>query len=154
MADGELGSDLVRRAQDQGGQSVKILREFAATLTYVREVILEFAAPPAAVGSPPEDFDGLLRLTPIETADETLKRAAEPEIVNEILAGGAVAASFTATASIAKAHIEAKTQRRKNELDSANEQRRIESNERIAGMKAMTGQLDVSERTEVTDGEA
>jgi hypothetical protein len=77
---------------------------------------------------------------PIESADEALKRAAEPEIVNEILAGGAVAASFTAAAGVAKAKIEATTQRRKNDLDAETERLRIAAEERIAGFQAVSGQ--------------
>ncbi|MGD6747208.1 hypothetical protein ACOKM3_35875 [Streptomyces sp. BH106] len=77
---------------------------------------------------------------PIESADEALKRAAEPEIVNEILAGGAVAASFTAAATVAKAKIEATTQRRKNDLDAETERLRIAAEERIAGFQSVSGQ--------------
>ncbi|MFZ3570611.1 hypothetical protein ACOKM5_27145 [Streptomyces sp. BH097] len=80
--------------------------------------------------------------TSIESADAALKRGAEPEIVNEILAGGAVAASFTAAASIAKAKLEATTQRQKNTLDAETERLRIESNERIAGFQGMTAQVE------------
>lgn len=73
---------------------------------------------------------------PVESAEDALKRQAEPELMNEILAGGAVAASFTAAAGIAKAKIEATTQRRKNELDAETERLRIESEERIARLQA------------------
>ncbi|WP_372350921.1 hypothetical protein [Streptomyces sp. KL116D] len=82
------------------------------------------------------------RDSPVESADETLKRGAEPEIANEILAGGAVAASFTAAASIAKAKIEATTQRRKNHLDAETERMRIAADERIAGLQAMRAQAE------------
>ncbi|MGP3775460.1 hypothetical protein ACTWJ8_32035 [Streptomyces sp. SDT5-1] len=76
----------------------------------------------------------------IESADEALKRGAEPEIVNEVLAGGAVAASFTALTGIAKAKMEATTQRRKNDQDTETERLRIESNERIEDLRAMRPQ--------------
>ncbi|MFJ8827678.1 hypothetical protein ACIREE_38805 [Streptomyces sp. NPDC102467] len=79
----------------------------------------------------------------VESANEALKRSAEPEIVNEILAGGAVAASFTAAASVAKAKIEATTQRRKNDLDAETERLRIASEERVAGIQAMRAQAEV-----------
>ncbi|MFE4720096.1 hypothetical protein ACFRLW_27470 [Streptomyces sp. NPDC056728] len=85
---------------------------------------------------------GIQRGRSIESANEALKRAAEPEIVNEILAGGAVAASFTAGASVAKAKLEATTQRRKNELDAETERLRIASDERIAGMQTVRAQVE------------
>lgn len=65
-----------------------------------------------------------------------LRRGATPELINEILAGGAVAASFTAAATVAKARIEATTQRLKNEQDAETEQQRIASQERTAALQA------------------
>nr|BFD88335.1 hypothetical protein StreXyl84_77360 [Streptomyces sp. Xyl84] len=76
----------------------------------------------------------------IESAGDALKRQSQGEIINEILAGGAVAASFTAGAAVVKARLEATTQREKNKLDAETERLRIASNERIAGLQAMTRQ--------------
>ncbi|MFE5197939.1 hypothetical protein ACFQ93_30080 [Streptomyces sp. NPDC056601] len=138
---------LVAQVLDHGGQGAEILREFTATMKHISE-LLRTEAVTTAIAFPEESrdaehgLDGLLRLSPIETPDETLKRAAEPEIVNEILAGGAVAASFTAAASVAKAKMEATTQRRKHDLDAETERLRIESTERIAGFQAMTGKVE------------
>ncbi|MET7666403.1 hypothetical protein ABZS99_48440 [Streptomyces sp. NPDC005463] len=78
----------------------------------------------------------------IEAADQALRRQAEPELLNEILAGGAVAASFTAAATVAKAKIEATTQRRKDDLDAETERLRIASEERIAGVQARRPKTD------------
>ncbi|WP_328952516.1 hypothetical protein OG778_36365 (plasmid) [Streptomyces sp. NBC_00184] len=72
----------------------------------------------------------------IESADDALKRQSQGEIINEVLAGGAVAASFTAAASVAKAKIEATTQRERNKQDTETERLRIASQERIAGLQA------------------
>ncbi|WP_371790207.1 hypothetical protein OG285_04275 [Streptomyces sp. NBC_01471] len=72
-----------------------------------------------------------------ESANEALERQAKPELINELLAGGTVAASFTAAASVAKAKIEATTQRRKDELGAGNERLRIESQERTATRQAV-----------------
>lgn len=80
------------------------------------------------------DYDGA---SLVETADEALKRQAQGEIVNEVLAGGAMAASFTAVASITKAKLEATTQRRKNDLDAETQRLKIASDERVAGLQAM-----------------
>ncbi|WP_260868134.1 hypothetical protein [Streptomyces sp. SLBN-134] len=78
----------------------------------------------------------------VERAEEALERQSKAEIVNEILAGGAIAASVTAAASVAKAKIEATTQRRKNDLDAETERLRIASEERIAGIQAMRAQVE------------
>lgn len=72
----------------------------------------------------------------VESAMAALRRGATPELINEILAGGAVAASFTAAATVAKARIEATTQRLKNEQDAETEQQRIASQERTAALQA------------------
>ncbi|WP_152648500.1 hypothetical protein [Streptacidiphilus anmyonensis] len=74
-------------------------------------------------------YEGLPEHLPsaIEKPKDALARSAEPGLINELLAGGAVAASFTAASTVAKAKIEATTQRRKNELDAEIERTRIEA---------------------------
>ncbi|MGP3769781.1 hypothetical protein ACTWJ8_03020 [Streptomyces sp. SDT5-1] len=100
------------------------------------EVIEEDREEEVAYGRAPKRKRRRPARRPVESAEDALKRQAEPELMNEILAGGAVAASFTAAAGIAKAKIEATTQRRKNELDAETERLRIESEERIARLQA------------------
>ncbi|PWI42455.1 hypothetical protein [Streptomyces sp. ICBB 8177] len=68
----------------------------------------------------------------IESACAALERGSELDLINELVTGGAVAASFTAAASVAKARIEATTQRRKNELDAEVQREQIASQERQA----------------------
>lgn len=87
----------------------------------------------------------------IESADQALSRQARAEIVNEILAGGAVAASVTAAASVAKAKIEATTQRRKIDLDAETQRLKIASDERIAGFQALRAQAPQGEPAESDD---
>ena len=87
----------------------------------------------------------------IESADDALRRQSQGEIINEILAGGAVAASFTAVASVAKAKIEATTQREKNKQDTETERLRIASQERIAGVQAASGQLSTADTDDTVD---
>ncbi|WP_405896215.1 hypothetical protein OG242_00490 [Streptomyces sp. NBC_00727] len=82
------------------------------------------------------DWAQMGRWEPIESAGDALRRQSQAEIVNEILAGGAVAASFTAGAAVFKAKLEATTQREKNRMDTEIERLRIASNERIAGLQA------------------
>ncbi|MET7931544.1 hypothetical protein ABZT43_48605 [Streptomyces sp. NPDC005349] len=81
------------------------------------------------------------RSTPIESADQALQRQAEPEITNEALASGALAASVTASvtaaATVFKAKIEATTQRRKDDLEAETQRLKIASDERVAGFQAM-----------------
>ncbi|WP_330334556.1 hypothetical protein OHS33_35570 [Streptomyces sp. NBC_00536] len=82
---------------------------------------------------------GLPRRVPrgsIESASEALQRQAEPELFNEILAGGAIAASVTAAATVAKAKIDANTQRRRDETDAETQRLKIESDERVAKFQA------------------
>ncbi|MBY8888533.1 hypothetical protein K7472_27365 [Streptomyces sp. PTM05] len=71
-------------------------------------------------------------LPAVESASAALERGSEPGLINELITGGAVAASFTAAASVAKARIEATTQRRKNELDAEVRREQIASQERQA----------------------
>ncbi|MFJ9180659.1 hypothetical protein [Streptomyces sp. NPDC102360] len=143
----EVGSEF--RGQVLDDRLAEALRKLSAVVSSL-EVL--YGAPIAASGAPLEEDWGAERglsgwggtegWRSIESADAALKRAAEPEIVNEILAGGAVAASFTAAASVAKAKLEATTQRRKNDLDAETERLRIASEERIAGFQAMSGQVE------------
>jgi hypothetical protein len=70
----------------------------------------------------------------IESADAAVKRSSEPAIFDQLVAGGAVAASFTAAASVAKAKVEATTQRRKNELDAEVRREEIAAQERQAAL--------------------
>lgn len=72
----------------------------------------------------------------IESATQALQRQAEPELFNEILASGAVAASVTAAATVAKAKIDATTQRRRDALDAETQRFKIESDERVAKFQA------------------
>ncbi|NED14580.1 hypothetical protein [Streptomyces sp. SID9124] len=97
----------------------------------------------ARVNFDPDALNQLLRdahWDPVESADDALRRQSQAEIVNEILAGGAVAASFTAAAAVLKAKLEATTQREKNRMDMEIERLRIASHERIAGLQARSGQ--------------
>ncbi|MGW0682896.1 hypothetical protein ACWD2L_05980 [Streptomyces sp. NPDC002754] len=157
--DGER-SPAAEEVLKQGGPAADILRDFTSRFRHALEAA---RAEEEAESQDAPEWEGLLRFEdapdvsvpldvgrrdrrerhPIESADATLRRGAEPEIVNEILAGGAVASSFAAAASVAKAKLEATTQRRKNDLDADNERRRIESNERIAGFQGMTAQTEV-----------
>ncbi|MFG2951829.1 hypothetical protein [Streptomyces adustus] len=52
------------------------------------------------------------------------------------MASGAIAASATAAATVAKTKIEATTQRLKNEQDAANIRFKIEADERTAAIQA------------------
>lgn len=81
----------------------------------------------------------------IESADDALKRQSQGEIINEVLASGAIAASFTAVAGVAKAKIEATTQREKNKQETETERLRIASQERIAGLQAASGQFPAAD---------
>lgn len=154
---------------DQGGRGAEILREFADSwkraLDEARataDTVVHKAVPQETGGgrsrrrertrpSRPDELlhsqesDRKRKRSPIESADEALKRQVEPELLNEILAGGAVAASFTAAASVAKAKIEATTQRQKNDLDAETERLKIASNERIAGFQATTAQAETED---------
>ncbi|MFE4720095.1 hypothetical protein ACFRLW_27465 [Streptomyces sp. NPDC056728] len=65
-----------------------------------------------------------------------------PQLLNEILASGALASSFAAAATIAKAKIEATTQRQKNELDAETQRRKIDSDERVAVFQVMRAQVE------------
>ncbi|MFI9187505.1 hypothetical protein ACIGXG_35455 [Streptomyces goshikiensis] len=71
-----------------------------------------------------------------ESASEALQRQAEPELLNEILAGGAIAASVTAAATVAKAKIDANTQRLRDAADAEIQRLKIESDERVAKFQA------------------
>jgi uncharacterized protein (DUF697 family) len=53
-------------------------------------------------------------------------------VFSEIFAGGAVAASVTAAATVAKAKIEATTQRRRDAMDTETQRLKIASDERVA----------------------
>ncbi|WP_328380647.1 hypothetical protein OHB13_38145 (plasmid) [Streptomyces sp. NBC_00440] len=68
--------------------------------------------------------------TSVESARAAVQRSSEPAIFDELITGGTVAASFTAAAAIAKAQIEATTQRRRNALDAETKRLEIESQER------------------------
>jgi hypothetical protein len=70
----------------------------------------------------------------IESADAALQRSAEPAIFDQLIAGGAMAASVSAAASVAKSRFEATTQRRKNELDAEVHREEIASQERQAAL--------------------
>ncbi|WP_330242433.1 hypothetical protein [Streptomyces sp. NBC_00525] len=118
----------------RGGQGAEIAVGFADALGIPHDAARRTDPPPA--------LDTLSRKTGrigIESADEALRRQSRAEIVNEILAGGAVAASFTAGAAVLKAKLEATTQREKNRMDTETERLRIASDERIAGLQARSG---------------
>lgn len=159
-----------------GGRGAEILREFAdalqATLAEIRagrdpqlpDIPEQELLDPFAATKPHRRVSGRHRRTeersrerrglggPVESADQALVRGAEAEIVNEILAGGAVAASFTAAASVAKAKIEATTERRKNDLDAETERLRITSQERIAHLQPRFQAPVFPSDTEDSDG--
>ncbi len=90
----------------------------------------------ADIGTAPGSLSGLPRLP--EAATASLKRQAEPELINELLASGAVAASVTGAASVVKAKIDATTERL-----------RIESDERTKALQAReeTKRVRVQART-------
>ncbi|MGP3775459.1 hypothetical protein ACTWJ8_32030 [Streptomyces sp. SDT5-1] len=159
----EAGSPAMQVLKE-AGPDAKLLVEFNATLKRVLDEARAREAGKRESDSPagPEDADpwlwsgsdggnllGMVRLPGdpkprkhhVEHAGEALQRQAVPELLNEILAGGAVAASFTAAAGIAKAKLEATTQRQKNTLDAETERLRIESNERIASFQGMRAQI-------------
>ncbi|GAA2990283.1 hypothetical protein JCM13580A_63650 [Streptomyces drozdowiczii] len=139
---------LVRR----GGRSAEIALRFADVLGIQRDVEWDpgsslaldtRSTKTARVNFDPEAFNRLLEgghWDHVESADDALRRQSQAEIVNEILAGGAVAASFTAAAAVLKAKLEATTQREKNRMDMEIERLRIASHERIAGLQARSGQ--------------
>ncbi|MFD7868753.1 hypothetical protein [Streptomyces sp. NPDC059783] len=81
----------------------------------------------------------------VESAAQALARQSEAGLINEILAGGAVAASVTAAASVARAKLEATTQRRKDTLEAETERLRIASDERVARLQARHGAGDEPE---------
>ncbi|MEV6948778.1 hypothetical protein AB0N07_44060 [Streptomyces sp. NPDC051172] len=83
---------------------------------------------------------------PIESAQAAVQRSSEPAIVDELITGGAVAASFTAAAAITKAKIEATTQRRRNALDAETRRLEIESQERQAALQ----QREETKRARIT----
>ncbi|MEU8975998.1 hypothetical protein AB0D11_43640 [Streptomyces monashensis] len=83
---------------------------------------------------------------PIESAQAAVQRSSEPGIVDELITGGAVAASFTAAAAITKAKIEATTQRRRNALDAETKRLEIESQERQATLQ----QREETKRARIT----
>ena len=53
----------------------------------------------------------------IESAEDAIRRASELELLNELLAGGAVAGSFTAAASVIRAMVDATTERQRIAAD-------------------------------------
>ncbi|MGP3777050.1 hypothetical protein ACTWJ8_40080 (plasmid) [Streptomyces sp. SDT5-1] len=131
----------VAQVLHEGGPGVEVLTEFFDVLRHVldelrRRVALEESLLPSSRDPNLPILTG--RPKPVEDANSALTRQAIPDLLNEILAGGAVAASFTAAASIVKAKIEATTQRQKNELEAQTQRLKIESQERIAGLQAMT----------------
>lgn len=135
----------------RGGRDAEIALRFAGVLGLSDEAG-RGAGPPSSVEtrstktgrvSVPGASDGRWESAgrePVESADEALMRQSQAEIVNEILAGGAVAASVTAAAAVVKARLEATTQREKNRMDMEIERLRIASQERIAGLQARGGQ--------------
>ncbi|MCG7527236.1 hypothetical protein MHW47_22685 [Streptomyces sp. OfavH-34-F] len=135
----------------RGGRDAEIALRFAGVLGLSGEAG-RGAGPPSSVEtrstktgrvSVPGASDGRWESAgrePVESADEALRRQSQAEIVNEILAGGAVAASVTAAAAVVKARLEATTQREKNRMDMEIERLRIASQERIAGLQARGGQ--------------
>lgn len=136
----------------RGGRDAEIALRFAGVLGISGEAV-RGAGPPSSVEtrstktgrvtSVPGASDGRWESAgrePVESADEALLRQSQAEIVNEILAGGAVAASVTAAAAVVKARLEATTQREKNRMDMEIERLRIASQERIAGLQARGGQ--------------
>ncbi|WP_329021922.1 hypothetical protein [Streptomyces sp. NBC_01423] len=136
----------------RGGRGAEIALRFADVLGIPRDAD-RGAGPPlvldtrstktARVNLDPDAFDRLMvsdRWDRLESAEDALRRQSQAEIVNEILAGGAVAASFTAAAAVLKAKLEATTQREKNRMDMEIERLRIASHERIAGLQARSGQ--------------
>ncbi|MCX4722829.1 hypothetical protein OG760_30250 [Streptomyces sp. NBC_00963] len=142
---GPPSAPVVQQVRDAGGRGAEILREFTHSLQRALDEESAEAEPRdmcegtrskpkrrAASKARTSDPGDRRRRRHIESADEALKRQAEPELINEILAGGAVAASFTAAAGVAKAKIEATTQRRKNDLDADTQRLKIASDERIA----------------------
>jgi hypothetical protein len=92
---------------------------------------------PEAISAPPP---------PIESAQTAVQRSSEPGIVDELITGGAVAASFTAAAAIAKAKVEATTERRRNALDAETKRLEIESQERQATLQ----QREETKRARIT----
>lgn len=116
---------LFELADAQGGQGAWIIIDFVVALV-LRHDEEPVYAKPCSIAEP----------EPVESALQALQRQAEPELLNELLAGGAVAASFTAGAAVAKAKIEATTQRRKIDRDNETERLRIASEERIAWFQA------------------
>ncbi|WP_426361690.1 hypothetical protein [Streptomyces sp. E-08] len=77
-------------------------------------------------------------------------RQAHGEVISELLAGGAGAGLFTAFASVAKAKMEATTQREKNKQDTETERLRIAPQERIDGLQATSGQLSAADTDDLT----
>ncbi|WP_405686110.1 hypothetical protein OG204_18830 [Streptomyces sp. NBC_01387] len=140
-------SPRVRQVMVENGRGAHILDHFQAHSRWALDKVRALVPPPSQLQRPsdddwswPPELPEEQPLSPIESAEEALKRGAVPQILNEILASGAVASSFAAAASIAKAKIEATTQRRKNDLDAEIERLRIASEERIAGFRPMTAQ--------------
>lgn len=84
--------------------------------------------------------------TSVESARAAVQRSSEPAIFDELITGGTVAASFTAAAAIAKAQIEATTQRRRNALDAETKRLEIESQERQGTLQ----QREATKRARIT----
>ncbi|WP_328335832.1 hypothetical protein [Streptomyces sp. NBC_00455] len=89
--------------------------------------------------------------TSVESARAAVQRSSEPAIFDELITGGTVAASFTAAAAIAKAQIEATTQRRRNALDAETKRLEIESQERqgILQQREETKRARITARSQV-----
>ncbi|MGW2590184.1 hypothetical protein ACWCXC_07910 [Streptomyces sp. NPDC001515] len=139
-------------------QAAEIARSFARALEFPYAVA-EFGRHPDATDPPlvPSDEDTVatksirVRYGPasdvvtgarpgdtgvVESAAQAVARQSETELMNEVLAGGAVAASVTAAASVVRAKLEATTQRRKDTLEAETERLRIASEERVARLRA------------------
>lgn len=142
---------------ERGGRGAEIARKFADALKLPPQVSEALNETPAVEGDRSErrqrrrtsDEDAeqarrrdRARRSSIEDADQALRRQSESELFSEIVASGALAASVTAAATVAKAQIEATTQRRKDTLEAETQRRKIASDERVAGFQAMRPQSE------------
>ncbi|MFE5178839.1 hypothetical protein [Streptomyces sp. NPDC056634] len=162
VADIELGElEQARDSLEQSGAELDLLdsaydvdEEFEIEIPNGEAILRRFAN---RVGIPERRQPGALarREGVIEDADDALLRQSKPELFNEVLASGAVAASLTAAATVAKAKIEATTQRHKDELEAQTQRLKIASDERIAGFqaRAQIDPADGARASEASDGE-
>ncbi|MFE2157096.1 hypothetical protein ACFW9M_04695 [Streptomyces lydicus] len=162
VADIELGElEQARSSLEQSEAELNLLdsasfgdEEFEIEIPNGEEILRRFAN---RVGIPERRQPGALYRDDaiIEAADDVLRRQSKPELFSEILASGAVAASVTAAATVAKAKIEATTQRHKDKLEAETQRLKIASDERIAALQARA-QLDAADgapTSDASDGE-